>query len=486
MVIVELKPTNGKERLGKRITNLDTNMRINIALNSFYRKIKEWSSKSVNRQIFTAASIVGFTTLLVSLLSFVKEILIAHQFGTGDTLEAFLIAFLLPSLAINVFAGSLNSAFIPTYVRFRETEGDKAAQALLENVTACFIVLLFIVCICIALLSPLLFPLIASGFDSGKLQLSRLLFYYLLPLTIVKGLSTIWGAVLNTRGKFMLAGISPVAVPLITIILLLTLVEKWDIFVLVSGSVIGFIVEAGVLGVAIKKKGLFTRPRWLGFDYATKEVVKQYLPMLAGSFLMSSTWVVDQAMAAMLKPGDVAALSYGNKITSFITSLGSITIGTAVLPYFSSMVAKNRWSEIKSTIGVYLKLIVIITVPLTLIMIVFSVPLIEVIYQRGAFTSADTALVGKVQVFYFLQIPFYIMAILTVRLISALKANQILMWGAVFNLVVNIVFNLIFMRVWGVAGIALSTSVVYFVSLIYLSFAIKYKFYKLQVDSVRM
>ena len=102
----------------------------------------------------------------------------------------------------------------------------------------------------------------------------------------------------------------------------------------------------------------------------------------------------------------MAALSYGNKITSFITSLGSITIGTVVLPYFSSMVAKNRWSEIKSTIGVYLKLIVIITVPLTLIMIVFSVPLIEVIYQRGAFTSADTALVGKVQVFYFLQIPF--------------------------------------------------------------------------------
>jgi putative peptidoglycan lipid II flippase len=442
------------------------------ALGIFYRRIKDWSTQSVNRQIFAAASIVGLSTLIVSLLTFVKEILVARQFGTGDALEAFLIAYLLPSLAINVFAGSLNSAFIPTYVRVRETEGDKAAQDLLENVSAFLIFLLFIICLGIALLSPLLFPLIASGFDSEKLQLSHLLFYYLLPLTILKGLSTVWGAVLNTRDKFVLAGIAPVAVPLITIILLLTLVEKWDIYVLVSGLGIGFIIEAGVLGLALKKNGLFTRPRWLGYDRATKEVIQQYLPMIAGAFLMSSTWVVDQAMAAMLRPGDVAALSYGNKVTSFITGLGSMAIGTAVLPYFSSMVAGSRWDEVKNTIVVYLKLIVIVTVPLTLIMIVFSAPLIEVIFQRGAFTSADTALVGKVQAFYFLQIPFYIMGILIVRLISAIRANQILMWAAVMNLMTNIILNLVFIKIWGVAGIALSTSVVYLLSFIYLVIAL--------------
>lgn len=445
------------------------------AIGSFYRTIKDWSTKSVNRKIFTAASIVGFATLIVSLLTFAKEILVARQFGTGDTLEAFLIAFLLPSLAINVFAGSLNSAFIPTYVRVRETEGNKAAQDLLENVSALFIFLLVIICLGIALLSSLLFPLIASGFDSEKLQLSHLLFYYLLPLTIIKGLSTIWGAVLNTRDKFVLTGIAPIATPFITIILLLTLVEKWDIYILISGLATGFIVEAGVLGLALRRNGLFIRPRWLGYDRATKEVMQQYLPMLAGAFLMSSTGAVDQAMAAMLRPGDVAALSYGNKVSSFITNLGSIAIGTAVLPYFSSMVAGNRWDEVKNTIVVYLKLIVIVTVPLTLILIVFSVPFIEVIFQRGAFTSADTALVGKVQSYYCLQIPFYIMGTLIVRLISAMRANQILMWGAVLNLIVNIVFNLIFMRAWGVAGIALSTAVVYLVSFIYLTIVLLFK-----------
>lgn len=452
---------------------------IQITLSSFYRKIKEWSNKSVNRQIFTAASIVGFATLTVNLSIFVKEILVARQFGTGDALEAFLIAFLLPSFAISVFAGSLNSAFIPTYVRVRETEGDKAAQALLENVSAFFIALLIIICLGIALLSPLLFPIIASGFDYQKLQLSRLLFYYLLPLTIVKGLSTIWGAVLNTRGKFVLAGISPVAVPLLTIIFILTLAEKLDIYVLVYGSVIGFIVEAGVLWLAVKKNALFNQPRWFGYDDATKEIMKQYLPMLAGAFLMSSTVAVDQAMAAMLGPGDVAALSYGNKVTSFIIGLGSMAIGTAVLPYFSSMVAANRWHEVKNTIGVYLKLIVIVTIPLTLLMIIFSVPLIEVIFQRGAFTSADTAIVGKVQAFYFLQIPFYIMSILIVRLISAMRVNQILMWGSIVNLITNIILNLAFMKIWGVAGIALATSVVYLISFIYLVIMLYIKFPKI-------
>jgi putative peptidoglycan lipid II flippase len=90
--------------------------------------------------------------------------------------------------------------------------------------------------------------------------------------------------------------------------------------------------------------------------------------------------------------------------------------------------------------------------------------LIRVVFQRGAFTAADTRVVGHVQAFLSLQIPFYILGQLGVRLVSALKKNSVLMVVAGVNLTVNVILNLILMRYAGVAGIALSTSLVYLVS----------------------
>jgi putative peptidoglycan lipid II flippase len=106
-------------------------------------------------------------------------------------------------------------------------------------------------------------------------------------------------------------------------------------------------------------------------------------------------------------------------------------------------------------------------------LVAFSHPLIRIIFQRGAFTAADTGVVGRVQAFLSLQIPFYFLAQLGVRFISALKRNSVLMVIAGVNMVLNIIFNLILMRYAGVAGIALSTSFVYVVScvLVYASIA---------------
>ena len=66
----------------------------------------------------------------------------------------------------------------------------------------------------------------------------------------------------------------------------------------------------------------------------------------------------------------------------------------------------------------------------------------RVIFERGVFTMADTQVVSQVQAFLLLQIPLYLVGILVVRLVSALKANSILMWGCVINFVVNIIYEL--------------------------------------------
>src|SRR5229473_3064028 len=87
---------------------------------------KLWCDRSVNRRIFAAMLTVGGLGLGVKIVSTLKEVVIAHQFGIGDGLDAFLIAYLVPSFAINVIAGSFNAALIPTYAQVREEEGKEA------------------------------------------------------------------------------------------------------------------------------------------------------------------------------------------------------------------------------------------------------------------------------------------------------------------------------------------------------------------------
>jgi putative peptidoglycan lipid II flippase len=173
-------------------------------------------------------------------------------------------------------------------------------------------------------------------------------------------------------------------------------------------------------------------------------------------------------MAAMLPSGSVAALSYANKIVALLVAIGATALSTAALPYFSHMVAEQDWAGCRHTLKRYTALTLATTVPLTLALIALSHPLIRLVFQRGAFTAVDTDLVSHVQVFYFIQIPFYMCGMLFVRFLSSIRRNDVLMYGSAISLALDISLNLVLMRRMGIAGIALSTSLVYVVAFVIL------------------
>lgn len=423
---------------------------------------------SHNRKIFAAAAIVGLSTVVVKLASLAKELIVASTFGRGDELDAFLIAFIVPSFAITVIGGSFNAALIPTFVHTREAKGKEAAQRLFSNVVLSSSVLLIGVSIVLALLAPFLLRYLGSGFSVQKLELTERLFFTLLPILLINGLATTWGAVLNAGERFAWVSLASLSIPLVIVAALLGGGKEWGITALTVGTVAGFSMEAILIAWGLRRHGLSIAPRWSGMDDDLRQVMKQYMPMVAGSVLMSSTLLVDNAMAAMLESGSVSALSYGNRVVSVMAGIGATALGTAAFPYFSRMVANRDWAGLRKTLNLFLRLIFAIIGPLTLLLVYYSDDLVRLIFERGAFTKSDTQLVGKVQAYFLLQVPFYIACIFTVRLISALKANHVLMWGTVISVIVNIAMNYLCMIWLGVAGIALSTSIVYLMSFIYL------------------
>ncbi len=433
-------------------------------LTDYWQKL---TSGSTNRQIFGAAVTVGIGTGFVKIAAVVKELVVAWKFGTTDVLDAFLIALLVPSFIINVIAGSFNAALIPTYIRVREQEGIKAAHKLFSGATVWSLGLLLITTILMLIAAPLYLPRIAAGFSEQKLNLTFGLLWAIAPIILLSGAITVWSAVLNAGENFAIAALSPIITPAMTIGFLL-LVHSWGVFALAAGLVGGAVVEMIILGIALHRQGISLRPRWYGFDTHMRQVASQYIPMIGGAVLISSAGLVDQSMAAMLSPGSVAAFNYGNRVIALPITLLTTALSTAVIPYFSKMVAYKDWQGIRQTLKRYLWLIFCFTIPITGLFLVFSEQITQLLFQRGSFTSSDTYLVAQIQSCFAFQIPFYIANILVVRLISSLQFNQILMWVSGFNLIINVFLNYLFMRWLGIKGIALSTSCLYLFCFTYL------------------
>ncbi len=168
-------------------------------------------------------------------------------------------------------------------------------------------------------------------------------------------------------------------------------------------------------------------------------------------------------MASWFGPGSVSILSYGNKLAAVIVGTISLGLGAAVFPHFSRLAAAGDVPAIRRTLGSLVKIVLLSATAATLVLIVVSRPLAELFFFHGAMTAEKMALVARVQSCYLLQVPAYVVNILNVRMLMALGGSRTIGRIAAANLAVNVVANLVLLQLFGIAGIALSTSLVYLV-----------------------
>lgn len=410
-------------------------------------------------------AVVGAGTLLGKALAMVKDMAVASYFGTSDAVDAFFIALAVPTFAINVVAGSLPVALLPVYIRVRDTRGLADASRLLSNILVVAAGLIASASLLLVLAAPTILPLAGATFSGEKLELTRNLFLLLLPAILLSGISGILAAVLNAHNRFWLAAVTPAFTAVMSISFLLTSASRWGIYALAIGLGAGYLAELLVLAWSLRRRRLFARWDWAPWrSLEVREVLAQYTPLAIGAAVMSSSPLIDQAMAAALGPRNVASLAYGSKVVAAGLGIGVTAVTTAIFPHFSTMVAAKDWAGVRQTLRTYSRVVLAGAVPVVVLVVVLSDSIIRALFERGEFTPSDTRVVGQVQALFALQIPFYILGMIGVRLLSAASANKTLMWLSIANFVTNIVGNYVFMRFWGVAGIALSTSMVYAIS----------------------
>ena len=130
---------------------------------------KKYLAAQLIAQIFGAAIVVGLSTGLVKCGSVGKELVVAWRFGTGDTVDAFVMAMVVPQFAIYVVSNSLKLALIPVYIKVKKQQGQQAVQRLFSGVIVWAVGLLTAIALIIAVTAPWYLPLLASGFAPEKI-----------------------------------------------------------------------------------------------------------------------------------------------------------------------------------------------------------------------------------------------------------------------------------------------------------------------------
>ena len=369
---------------------------------------------------------VGLWTLLSRLLGFVRDIMIAAYLGTGPVAEAFLIAFSLPNLFRRFFAeGAFNMAFVPMFSKKLEAQEDAHRFAQDAFVGLAFVLTLFTVVGIIFM--PVLVTLMASGFRGDErfdlaVEYGRIAFPYILFISLAALLS----GLLNATGRFMAAAAAPVLLNVIFIaaILITTVIGRPASDALGLGvdrmlglqvgdslalSVpLGGLVQMGLVWWAAARAGYPLRLRRPQLTPELKRLAIIAAPAALAGGVVQINLLVGRQVASFFD-GAVAWLNYADRLYQLPLGVVGIAIGVVLLPDLSRRLragddtggrdAFNRASEVSLAL----------TIPAAVALLAIPMPLVSVLYERGQFTSDDTAATALAVAIYGLGLPAFVL-----------------------------------------------------------------------------
>ena len=413
-----------------------------------------------DRQIARAGLLIGGLSIVAKLSAFAREAVIASLYGRGPEVDAFFLALAVPVFLLNLMAGAYQIALVPAWLAARRTDQGQADRIFQYSFLR-LLVSLSIAAIVMAAAAPIYLPLVAPGLAPETFRLAADMLWVMVLFVVAGGGSIAWAGVLNAQRRFALPAIAPVLTPLVMAILLLVARDELWISALAWGAVIGTALEAAIVGFALSRRGRPLLPKSTGADLSSLR--SRWVPMLLANLLLGGAGLIDQMMAASLGTGEASAIGYGAKLVLAGLHVATLALGVAVLPTYSEAAFGDRVG-LRGRLRKHVAIVALISIPAVGIAALIAEPVIRLLYQRGAFTSADTELVSHVLIAYATQLPAYAATVILVRAAAALDLGRAIAVAAVVNLVATVTFNLGLMGIYGVVGIAAATAPAFLVT----------------------
>jgi putative peptidoglycan lipid II flippase len=419
---------------------------------------------------------VGGLTLLSRVFGFVRDALMAAVLGISPVSDAFNAAFRFPNLFRRLFAeGAFNTAFVPMFASALEEQGNEGAKELASRIMSWLVAVILVVTILVEIFAAEIMVPFVPGFlnDPAKFELTVFLTRIMFPYLACMSLMAAYAAILNSLGRFTAAAFAPVVLNIVNIaalipLAMLTLEDRDTAFWVAVATMLGGVAQLALVYTAIRRAGFVPKIRWPKVDTEVRRFWVLAVPaILAGGITQINIFV-----GTVIASGadEVMSIIYNaDRLYQLPLGIIGIAIGTVLLPELSRHIGAGREADARASQSQSLFLSMLLTMPAAGALIGLALPIVRVLFERGAFGPGDSVNVAQALVAFAVGVPAFVLIRVLQPGFFSRKDTKTPTWFAAISLVVNIALSLALFGSLKHVGIALATSIAAWINVVMLA-----------------
>lgn len=339
--------------------------------------------------IAQTAGLIALGSISSRLLGLVREQLIAYLFGATGLVSAFGIAAKVPKMIYELLVGGmLSAALVPVFSQVTEQQGRGALWALFSRVASLLAVVLAAIVLLLEALAPQLAWLLGGGFEPELQAALAQMLRIITPAVLLFGLSGVVTGLLYTLKRFTYPAFAAAVFNLGIIIAAPLLAGRLDAYSLAVGVLLGSILQLLIQIPALRDVRF--RFKLDLSDPALRRILVLYLPIALGLVVSNVQVAIDQRLASSTGESSIAWMDRATTLIQLPHGMVAVAISLAVLPTLSQLSATGNRDGFRRTLGLGIRLVLVLIVPATLGLLVLAEPITALLFEHGRFTAHDT------------------------------------------------------------------------------------------------
>jgi putative peptidoglycan lipid II flippase len=391
---------------------------------------------------------------------FLIPFFIAAWFGISSSTDAFFFSYAIVFFLATTLSAVIETVIVPFISELMAT-GDDIGDfigRILINSTVGLTGLLLIV---IFFIKPVL-SFLMTTFSATQLQMVYNIFLLLCPLAVLIVWTSILSGALNAYKIFSIPALSPAFRAVVTIGSIFSLKNRFGIYSIIIGYLLGEMFRVSILFASIKKFDFFRIRLSFNLERKTVEFFKTSSYQVLSMSLLAFSTIINRTMASWLGPGNISLLEYAERLYLIPGNLIGFGIIVTILSHWSEKFyrqEKDRDEMLEKDVKKTFVIVSILSLAITLFFSFSSSWLIPFVFRHDKFPANGIIILEKVFLFFMAGFVFNSLGLVYIRAYIVQKRTKALFRAAVFTCVVNVILNLVLMRKMGLPGIALSTSI---------------------------